>query len=152
MTTTTAPTTSRQLTRSTLVTGPVWLVGGCAALVAAAATEGYALAVRALGVPLAAGNIGAATAEPIAAGGFAMGTFICTFWGTLLAIALARWAVRPARTFLRVAITLTALSLLAPAAATATTSTKIILALAHLLAAAIVIPTLTRRLTRTDTR
>jgi hypothetical protein len=65
---------------------PVWLVGAVAGLAAAAATELYGLAARAAGVPMSAGNVGGTTAEPITVGMFAMGTVICTFWGTVLAV------------------------------------------------------------------
>jgi heme A synthase len=97
---------------------------------------------------MSAGTIGSDTAQPIAVGMFAMGTLICTFWGTVLAVILARRALHPARAFARATIALTAFSLASPLAAGDTaTSTKLMLALAHLLAAAIVIPIITHRLT-----
>jgi heme A synthase len=97
---------------------------------------------------MSAGNIGSDTAQPITVGMFAMGTLICTFWGTVLAMILARRALHPAKTFARATIALTVFSLASPLAAGGTaTSTKLTLAIAHLLAAAIVIPVITRRLT-----
>lgn len=126
---------------------PVWLASALAGLAAALATELYGLAARAAGVAMEAGNIGARTAEPITVGMFAMGTLICAFWGTVLAVLLARWAARPARTYLQVAAALAALSLVGPLAAGDTAvSTKLMLVAAHVLAAAIVIPAVTRRL------
>jgi heme A synthase len=132
---------------SALRTRPVWLVGLCAGLAAAAVTELYGLGARAAGIPMRAGGIGADTAEPITVGMFAMGTLICSFWGIVLAVLLARYAVQPARAFIRATAVLTALSLAGPLGAVDTAgSTKLMLALAHLLAAAIVIPTVARRL------
>jgi uncharacterized RDD family membrane protein YckC len=131
------------ITTSTAVvsTRPVWLVSAVAGLTAAAATELYGLAARALGLPMEAGS------GAIEVGMFAMGTVICAFWGTVLAVVLARFAARPARVYVRVTVVLTALSLAGPLTAGDTAlSTKLMLATAHLLAAAIVIPTVARRL------
>jgi Family of unknown function (DUF6069) len=126
---------------------PVWMASALAGLAAALATELYGLAARAGGVTMAAGSIGASTADPITVGMFAMGTLICVFWGTVLAVLLARWAARPARTYLQVTVALAALSLAGPLAAGDTAvSTKLMLVAAHVLAAVIVIPTVARRL------
>lgn len=132
-----------------LLSRPVWLVSASAGVAAAIATELYGLAARAAGVAMAAGNLGAAKAEPISVGMFAMGTLICVFWGTLLAMLIARYATRPARVYAGATVALTVLSLATPLAAGHTAaSTKLMLAAAHLLAAAIVIPVVTRRLAR----
>jgi hypothetical protein len=132
---------------------PVWLVSAGAGVVAAAATELYGLVARFAGIPMAAGSIGAATAEPVTVGMFAMGTLICTFWGTVLAVVFARYAADPARAYLRTTVVLTALSLVGPLAAGATAiPTRLMLALAHLIAAAIIIPVVTRRLSRAPGR
>lgn len=126
---------------------PIWLVSASAGAAAAIATELYGLSARAAGVPMSAGNIGAETAGPISVGMFAMGTLICTFWGTLLAMLIARFATRPAHVYTAVTTVLTAVSLAAPLAAGDTAvSTKFMLVAAHLLAAAIVIPAVALRL------
>ena len=123
--------------------GVVAAVGGGAALYL------YGLLVEATSVPMLAGDPGAAEAQPVTAANFALGTVLCTFWGTVLAIALARWAARPARTFARTAAALVAVSLVFPLAAGHTAaSTRLALAAGHLLAAAVVIPLLTRVLRR----
>lgn len=127
--------------------GRVWRGAVIAAAGAVAAVELYAAAIRALGVPMKAGFLGAATASPLTAAGFATGVLVCTFWGTILATILAKKAARPARTFAIIAATLTAVSLIVPAGAGATpATTKLALALAHLLVASIVIPILSRHL------
>lgn len=132
---------------------PVWLVSVLAGVTAAVVTELYGLAARAAGVPMAAAGVGAATAEPVTVGMFAMGTLICTFWGTVLAVLLARYASRPARAYAWAATALTAISLSAPLTARDTaTSTMLMLALSHLIAAAIIIPAVTRRLSHAARR
>jgi hypothetical protein len=132
---------------STFHATPVWLVSALAGVAAAIATEVYGLIARASGVPMEAGSIGATEAEPITVGMFAMGTLINTFWGTILAVIFARYARRPARTFVLTTVVLTVLSLAGPLGAGDTaTSTKLMLAFAHLVAAAIVIPPVARRL------
>jgi hypothetical protein len=126
---------------------PVWLVCVVVSLLAAVATELYGLVARAVGVPMSAAGVGSAKAGPIQVGMFAMGTATCMFWGTILAMLLARFARRPARTWLVVTPVLTALSLLAPGTAQDTAvSTKVMLCLAHLLAASIIIPVVYQRL------
>jgi hypothetical protein len=130
-----------------LATRPMWLVSALAGLAAAIATELYGLAARAVGVPIEAGGIGASVSGPITIGMFAMGTAVAGFWGTILAVLLARHGRRPARAYLWTTIALTAVSLAGPLLAGVTvTSTKLMLALAHILAAAIVIPVVARRL------
>ncbi|MET1074976.1 MAG: DUF6069 family protein [Umezawaea sp.] len=127
---------------------PVWIVSAGSGLVAACAVEIYGLLADAVGVPMRAGNVGADTTEPITAGMFAMGTCISVFWGTVLAVLLARFAATPARTYLRTTLVLTALSMAGPLAAGGDTpwQTRLMLCLAHLLAAAVVIPAVTRSL------
>jgi hypothetical protein len=147
--TTTATDAKAQPTLTTALSRPVWQVSALAGLIAAVATEVYGLVARAAGVPMAAAGLGSAKATPITVGMFAMGTLICTFWGTVLALALARYTARPARIYVRVTIALTALSLAIPLSAADTTlATRLTLAAAHLIAAAIIIPLVTRRLSR----
>lgn len=121
-----------------------------AGLLGATATELYGLVARAVGVTMRAGNIGGSRAEAISVGMFAMGTLICTFWGTVIAKLADRYASQPAVTFRTVAVILTAASLVGPVFAGHTTgATKAMLTGAHLLAAAVIIPILTRRLAPT---
>jgi Family of unknown function (DUF6069) len=136
-----------------LASMPVSVVGVAAGITAAAATELYGLVARAAGVPMAAAGLGSPHAGTITVGMFAMGTLICTFWGTALAVSLHRYAARPGRIFTLAALALTAVSLVAPlSAADTAASTKAMLAVAHLLAAAIVIPLLARRLRHPNSR
>jgi len=126
---------------------PVWQVSAFAGLTAAVATELYGLVARAAGVPMSAAGSGATTAQPVTVGMFAMGTLLCTFLATILAMVLARFVARPARAFAVATVVLTALSLAVPlSAADTAAATRLTLAGAHLLAAAIIIPTVSRRL------
>ncbi|MFE3206245.1 DUF6069 family protein [Embleya sp. NPDC055664] len=147
----TRPAAHDRSTPAFISTRPVWLVSVAAGAVAAVATEVYGLIARELGSPMRAGNIGAATAEPITVGMFAMGVAVAMSVGTLLAVLIARRAARPARTYLRTTVALTALSMISPILAGDTAiSTKLMLCGAHLVAAAVVVPTVTRRLADAD--
>jgi hypothetical protein len=128
-------------------TRSVWRVGIVATLVGAAVTELFALAARAIDVPMAAADPGVDRAKDIPVGGFFMAVVIWGLVGVVLAAALRRWTRNPARVFVITTVTLTVLSLLGPAFAGATeTSTKIVLAVAHLIAAAVIIPPIARQL------
>jgi Family of unknown function (DUF6069) len=135
-------------------TGPVWrrvALGGVAGwLAATAAVEVYAALGRAVGLSMRAGAPAAHTAQPVTAANFALGVFICTFWGTMLALVIVKVTSRPTRTFTLTTILLTTMSLASPLAAAHTAgSMKLFLACGHLLAAAIVIPILARQFPRT---
>jgi len=119
---------------------PLWLVGALAAIVAAVATVAVALGAKAIDISLDVDG------DEIPVPGFAFGTLLGSAVGTGLAIALARWAKRPARTFAVITVVLTVLSLIPVVTADADTATQVALVLSHVVAAAIVIPALTRRL------
>ncbi|MFB8247033.1 DUF6069 family protein [Streptomyces sp. NPDC055952] len=128
---------------------PVWLTGLLATLAGAVVTEVLALAARAAGVPMEAASPGAKEAAAIPVGGFFGGVVFWSVAGIVLAVALARWARRPARTFTVTTVALTVLSLVGPAVAPHTAvSTQVVLAVSHLVAAAVIIPPLARRLSR----
>ena len=143
--TTTIPTMTRDHVHATA--SPVWRVGAMATITGAAVTELFSLAARALDVPMRAADPGASAAKDIPVGGFAMAVLMWAVVGTVLAVVFARRAKAPAHTFATTAVVLTALSLLGPVFATHTeVSTKVVLLVAHLIAAAVVIPPLTTRL------
>lgn len=116
-----------------------------AAIGGVAVVEAYAAIVKAAGIPMRAGFLGATHAGPVTAGSFAVGVLVCTFWGTILAVAVGRLSQRPRRMFALVSSALAALSLVVPFGAGATaTPTKFALAGAHLVVASVVIPILVR--------
>ena len=134
---------------STAQTAPVWRVAVVATAAAAVATEAVATVARAFGASLEAGSIGADTSERIPIAGFATMTLMCGAVGVLLALAFARWAKRPDRTYNIVAVALTALSFVPSLTAGHTSGgTKVTLCLAHVVAAAIIIPAVSARLSR----
>ncbi|MFF8012487.1 DUF6069 family protein [Streptomyces sp. NPDC007929] len=144
----TTPQSQVQRNESGLLTArPVWLVGILATLAGAVVTEGFALVARAAGVPMEAAGPGATEAAEIPVGGFFGGVLFWSVAGIVLAVVLARWAKQPARTFTVTTVVLTALSLAGPAVAPHTAgSTRIVLAVSHVVAAAVIVPLLARRL------
>lgn len=122
---------------------PVLRGGLSAATAALIAIEAYGALARTAGVPLRAGFPGADSAQPVTAASLALGVLLAAFWGTILAKVLAHRASRPARTFTATAVMFTAVSLLTPLdAAHATASTRLTLAVGHLLVASIMTPIL----------
>ncbi len=89
--------------------------------------------------------------EPIPLPGFAVMTGVFSIVGIVIAAALLRWSARPARRFVWTAVSLTAISLVAPLLSGADTATTAALIGLHLIPAAVMIPTLARSLrSRTD--
>src|SRR5262249_53337324 len=134
---------------SFLARRPVWQVSYLAGLAASVVVEVWGLAARALGVPMRAAGLGSHHATPVTVGMFALGTMVVTFWFTFAVILIARFAKTPRRTYLRTALPLLALSLAVPLTAADTpVSTRLTLAAAHLIAGAIIVPAVARRLSR----
>jgi hypothetical protein len=138
------PTISADTTTSgpstTVPSRKLWRTGAGAGLAAGAAATAFAAVVDAMGVPLEVGG------EQIPLLGFAQLTFVVTMIGTVLGVVLARRAQDPQRTFVRTTVVLTVLSFVPDVTADATTATRVALALSHVVAAAIVIPIIARRL------
>jgi hypothetical protein len=117
------------------------LVGGLAATAAAsAATPAVAAAGWALGISLDVEG------APIPVLGFATLTALFSVVGLVLAVALAKLARRPQRTWIRTTVTLTVLSFAPDLLFPMAPSTRVLLVLTHVVAAAIVIPVVARRL------
>lgn len=88
-------------------------------------------------------------AEAVPFSGIAFVTGVFSVVGVVLAAALLRWSVRPAERFARIAVTLTAISLVPPFLAGTDVSTALTLVGLHLVAAAVMIPVLVRSLSST---
>ncbi|GAA4833087.1 hypothetical protein GCM10023201_21390 [Actinomycetospora corticicola] len=117
------------------------ILGGLAATVAASiATSAVATAGLAVGISLDVAG------APIPVPGFASLTAIFSVIGLVLALVLARTARSPRTAFVRTTVVLTALSLVPDVLVDAATATKLLLMVTHLVAAAIVIPVIARRL------
>ncbi|MFN2606339.1 MAG: DUF6069 family protein [Acidimicrobiales bacterium] len=110
-----------------------------AGLAAAAAVTAVAAAVRAAGVPFSAGG-------PIPLAAFAQMTFLGALVGGVTAAVLSRRSAAPRRRFLQVTGVLLALSCVPSVALPPDVATKASLVVLHLVAAAMTVPVLARRL------
>jgi hypothetical protein len=141
--TTATTSTPRPTSRSVAYAGAVAAAAGAAVLYV------YGSIAEAVGGKMHAGDPGASHAVPIVASSFSMGVVFCTVLGALIAAVIVRRAQDPARTFTRAAIALTIVSLVPPLLASHTDeATRLTLAAAHVLAAAVVIPIIVRRISR----
>ncbi|MER6937455.1 DUF6069 family protein [Nocardioides sp. NPDC127514] len=134
-------TTAQQTTRSTRAASKhVWLHGLGATVVASAVVTVLAMAASAAGVSFetASGTI------PLA--GYAQLTALFSLIGVAMAAVMARVARRPRRTFVVTTVVLTVLSLVPDVTFGFDAASAIVLMLLHVVAAAIVIPVLARRL------
>jgi hypothetical protein len=120
--------------------GSLLLTGAGATVVAAIATSLVAAAGQAVGFSTAISGL------PIPVEGFATLTVLFSVVGLVIAAVLRRFARSPRTAWLRTTGTLTVLSLVPDALADAAPSTKALLMLTHVVAAAIVIPAVARRL------
>lgn len=125
---------------STTTTGSLLGAGVVATALASAATPIVAVAGNAAGISLDIAG------QPIPVLGFGTLTALFSLVGLVLAVTLARVARRPRIAFVRTTVVLTVLSLVPDVIVDATPATKALLMLTHLVAAAIVIPTIARRL------
>ena len=78
--------------------------------------------------------------------GFAVVTGFFSVVGIVIAAGLLRWSARPAERFVQTAVSLTAISLVPPLLSEANPATITALSALHLVAAAVMIPTLARSL------
>ena len=118
------------------------VTGLVATLAAMVATAVAAALARAVGVDFEVPEGG----ETIPVTGVAVVTGFFSLVGTVIAAALLRWSARPAERFLWTAATLTVVSLVPPVLSGANAATTVALVGLHLVAAAVMIPTLTRSL------
>jgi hypothetical protein len=116
------------------------LGGLSAAAIASVATAVIAAVGTLAGIGLVVGG------SPIPVSGFASLTAIFSGAALVLALVLARKARRPRVVFVATTIVLTALSLVPDVVVDAAVATKLLLMVTHLVAGAIVIPAVARRL------
>jgi FtsH-binding integral membrane protein len=139
-------TTNNESTSSKSSRRSQWRSGLAAGACAAVATAVIAAVASAAGVSLEIDG------EAIPAVGFAQLTLVCSVVGIMIARSLGKRASRPRSTFTRTTVVLTAVSVVPDLIAAASAGTKATLILTHLVAAAIVIPALSRRLSEGATR
>lgn len=116
--------------------------GFIAVLAAMVATTLAAALAQAVGVDFEIPDGG----ETIPLSGIAFVTGVFSVVGIALAAGLRRWSARPAKLFVRTAVSLTAISLAPPFLSGAATATAIALVGLHLVAATVMIPALARSL------
>jgi hypothetical protein len=121
-------------------TAPLWRPGGLAAIAAALATTVIAAVATSAGLSLEIGG------EPIPLFAFTQLTLVFAAIGVMLAAALRHWAATPRRTFVGTTAALTVLSVVPDLVVSAAPSTRAVLMLTHLVAAAIVVPLVAGRL------
>jgi uncharacterized protein DUF6069 len=120
--------------------GSLLLTGSVATVAAAAATAAVAAVGQAAGLSTAVGG------APIPTSGFAVLTLIFSVVGLVIATALRRFAGHPRTAWIRTTVVLTALSFVPDLLVDAAVGTKMLLIATHVVAAAIVIPAVARRL------
>ena len=141
MTTTTTHSSTRDLALDAPANRPRLLVPGLiSGAIAAIATSVTVVVAHAAGVPVAVGG------EQIPVAGFAQFVLIGALIGVVLARVLSRRARRPRSTFVRTTVVLAALSIVPDLLVQASSGSKLVLILTHVIAAAIIIPTLAARL------
>jgi len=136
-------TTATQTTATTgaaPTVGALLLAGSAATVAAAVATSAVAAAGQALGISTAVAG------APIPVSGFAVLTAIFSVLGLVIATGLRRFARHPRTAWIRTTVVLTVLSFVPDVLADAGVATKALLILTHVVAAAIVIPVVARRL------
>ena len=122
-------------------------VGALSGIAAAIAATVVAVVAKAADVSMKAAPRSAEVGKDIPMSGFALSTLMCVAIGIVLALAFRRWVKRPASTFTVTTLVLTALSFFGPVTTGHTTmATQLVLALTHVVAAAIVIPVMARTL------
>lgn len=131
-------------THGTAARQSVWKHGVTASVVASVATTVLAAIASAAGVSFA-GTSG----EPIPLLGFTQLTLIFSLIGVAMAAVMARRARHPRATFVRTAVTLTVLSFVPDLTFGFDAGSALTLIALHVVAAAIVVPTLAGRLQRT---
>ena len=118
----------------------LWRTGLKAGLVAAVATTAIAVIAGSAGVSFEVEG------EAIPVAGYAQMTLIGAVLGVLLATALRRWAKHPQHTFVRTTVALTALSIVPDLTMGFDAASAATLALAHVVAASIIVPRLAAQL------
>jgi hypothetical protein len=128
---------------------PLWQVGLAAAVVAAAASVIVYVAARAAGVPM--------ELTEVFEDQFARMPVMNMVWaallegglaGTALAIACRRWTRRPRSSFVALAMTGLIASFALPITSDASTATKVVLSISHVVVAVIIVPALALALPR----
>jgi hypothetical protein len=123
----------------------LWRVGGIAAVVAAAANAVLYVGARAVGVPLELTEVFETEFQRVPVSSFVLATLLeGGLVATVTAAACRRWAARPRRWFVALAMGGTFASLSLPLVSDGTAATIVVLCLSHVMAALVLVPPLLR--------
>jgi hypothetical protein len=117
----------------------MWAFGAVAGVVSSLVVIALVAVVEGAGVPMEVAENSTKQPEHIPLLGYGTVILGSTLVGLLLATALARWARRPRLAFIITTLVLTAVSFAFPATTTATTATKVMLEITHVISAALII-------------
>lgn len=135
--------------RRSWIERPLWQVGMAAALLSAVASVLVYAVARAAGVPMELTEVFADGFARMPAQNMAFAALLeGGVAGTALAAACRRWARRPRAYFVAVATVGLALSFVLPIVSDASTATKVVLSISHVVVAIIIVPALTLALPR----
>jgi hypothetical protein len=129
-----------EVSGATIARPTLWKAGVVSGFAAAVATTVIAAVARAADVSLAIDG------EQIPLLGFAQLTLVGALIGTVIAKVMSKRARNARRTFAVTTVVLTALSLIPDVAADTSSASKLVLMVTHVVAAAIIVPTLAGRL------
>jgi hypothetical protein len=122
---------------------PLWQVGAVTALAAAAASVAVYAAARATGVPMELTEVFEDTFARMPVMNMAWAALLeGGVAGTALAAACRRWSGRPRLAFLILAMIGLVASFALPIASDASTATKVVLSISHIVVAIIIVPAL----------
>ena len=124
----------------------MWAFGAVAGVVSSLVVIALVALAEGAGLPMEVAENSTKQPEHIPLLGYGTVILGSTLVGLLLATAFARWARRPRLAFVITALVLTAVSFAFPATTTATTATKVVLEITHVIAAALLIPVIAARL------
>ena len=117
----------------------MWAVGAVAGVVSSLVVIALVAIAEGVGVPMEVAENSTKQPEQIPLLGYGMVILGSTLVGLLLATAFGRWTGRPRLAFVITALVLTAVSFAFPATTTATTATKVMLEITHVIPAALII-------------
>jgi hypothetical protein len=117
----------------------MWAVGAVAGLVSSLVVITLVALAEGAGVPMEVAENSTRQPEHIPLLGYGTVILGSTLVGLLLATACARWTRRPQLVFLVTTLVLTAVSFAFPATTTATTATKVMLGITHVISALLII-------------
>jgi hypothetical protein len=118
----------------------MWAIGAVAGVVSSLVVLALVAIAEGAGIPMEVAENSANKPEQIPLLAFPTVILGSTLVGLLLATAYGRWTGRPRLAFVITALVLTAVSFAFPATITGTTATKVILAITHVIPAALIIP------------